>query len=44
MLKLANHDSKSGEDVGTTPGMIVTSEDSSISPWEAPENQGFGKL
>jgi hypothetical protein len=44
MLKLADHDSMSGEHVGTTPGMIVTSGKSSIWPWEAPENQGFGKL
>ena len=44
MLKLADHDSLSGEHVGTTPRQIVTSGKSSIWPREAPENQGFGKL
>jgi hypothetical protein len=38
MLKLGEHDSMSGEHVGTTPRMIVTSGKSSICPWEAPEN------
>ena len=44
MLKSANHDSMSGEHVGTTSGLIVTSGKSIIWPWEAPENQVFGKL
>jgi hypothetical protein len=44
MLKSADHDSMSGEHVGTTSGMIVTSGKSRIWPLEAPENQGFGKL
>ena len=44
MLKLADHDSMSGEHVGTISGLIVTSEKSSIWPWAAPENHGFGKL
>jgi hypothetical protein len=34
----------SGEHVGTTSGLIVTSGKSGIWPLEAPENQGFGKL
>jgi hypothetical protein len=37
----ADHDSMSGEHVGTTFGLIVTSGKSEIWPLEAPENQGF---
>jgi hypothetical protein len=44
MLKLVDHDSMSGEHVGTTSGLIVTSGKSRIWPLAAPENQGFGKL
>jgi hypothetical protein len=44
MLNLADHDSMSGEHVGTTSGLIVTSEKSEIWPLVAPENQGFMKL
>ena len=44
MLKSADHDSMSGEHVGTTSGLIVTSDKSIIWPLEAPENQGFGKM
>jgi hypothetical protein len=44
VLKSADHDSMSGEHVGTTSGLIVTSGKSGIWPLEAPENQGFGKL
>jgi hypothetical protein len=44
MLKSVDHDSMSGEHVGTTSGMIVTSGKSEIGPLEAPENQGFRKL
>jgi hypothetical protein len=44
MLKSADHDSMSGEHVGTTSGLIVTSGKSGIWPLAAPENQGFGKL
>jgi hypothetical protein len=44
MLKSADHDSMSGEHVGTTSGLIVTSGKSRIWPLAAPENQGFGKL
>jgi hypothetical protein len=34
----------SGEHVGTTSGLNVTSGKSRIWPLAAPENQGFGKL
>jgi hypothetical protein len=44
MLKSTNHDSMSGEHVGTTLGMIVTSGKSGIWPLVAPENHGFRKL
>jgi hypothetical protein len=44
MLKSADHDSMSGEQVGTTSGMIITSGKSEIWPLAAPENQGFRKL
>jgi hypothetical protein len=44
MLKSTHHDSMSGEHVGTTLGLIVTSGKSRIWPLEAPENQGFRKL
>jgi hypothetical protein len=44
MLNLADHDSMSGEHVGTTSGLIVTSGKSRIWPLAAPENQGFRKL
>jgi hypothetical protein len=44
MLKLADHDSMSGEHVGTTSRLIVTSGKSVIWPLAAPENQGFRKL
>jgi len=44
MLKLADHDSMSGEHVGTTSGMIVTSGKSGIWPLVAPKNQGFRNL
>jgi hypothetical protein len=44
MLKSADHDSMSGEHVGTTSGLIVTSGKSEIWPLAAPENQGFRKL
>jgi hypothetical protein len=44
MLKSADHDSMSGEHVGTTSGMIVTSGKSEIWPLATPKNQGFGKL
>jgi hypothetical protein len=44
MLKSVDHDSMSGEHVGTTSGMIVTSDKSGIWPLAAPENQGFRKL
>jgi hypothetical protein len=44
MLKLVDHDSMSGEHVGTTSGMIITSGKSVIWPLVAPENQGFRKL
>ena len=43
MLKLADHDSMSGENVGTTPRMIVTSGKSSIFPWESPEKSWIWK-
>ena len=44
MLKSVDRDSMSGEHVGTTTGLNVTSEKSGIWPLEAPEYQGFGKL
>jgi hypothetical protein len=44
MLESDSHDSMSGEHVGTTSGLIVTSEKSDIWPLAAPENQGFRKL
>jgi hypothetical protein len=44
MLKSVDRDSMSGEHIGTTPGLIVTSGKSSIWPRQAPENQIFGKL
>ena len=44
MLQVANHDSMSGEHVGTTSGLIVTSAKSGIWPLVAPENQGLRKL
>jgi hypothetical protein len=44
MLKVVDHDSMSGEHVGTTPGMICTSGKLMIWPLAAPENQGFRKL
>jgi hypothetical protein len=44
MPNLADHDSMSGEHVGTTSGLIITSGKSGIWPLAAPENQGFRKL
>jgi hypothetical protein len=44
MLKSTDHDSMSGEHVGTTSGLIVTSGRSDIWPWAASENQGFRKM
>jgi hypothetical protein len=44
MLKVVDHDSMSGEHVGTTPGLIFTSGKLVIWPLAAPENQGFRKL
>jgi hypothetical protein len=44
MLKVVDHDSMSGEHVGTTPGLIFTSGKLMIWPLAAPENQGFRKL
>jgi hypothetical protein len=44
MLKSADHDSMSGEHVGTTSGLIITSGKSEIWPLAAPGNQGFRKL
>ena len=44
MLKVADHDSMSGEHVGTTHGLIFTSGKLMIWPLEAPKNQGFRKL
>jgi hypothetical protein len=44
MLKSTDHDSMSGEHVGTTSGMIVTSGKSGIWPLTTPKNQGFRKL
>ena len=44
MFKSVDHESMSGEHVGTTLGMIVTSGKEIIWPLASPENQGFGKL
>jgi hypothetical protein len=44
MLNSVDHDSMSGDHVGTILGMIVTSGKSGIWPLEAPENQGFRKM
>jgi hypothetical protein len=44
MLKSVDHDSMSGEHVGTTSGLIVTSGKSVIWPLATPENQRFRKL
>jgi hypothetical protein len=43
ILNLADHESMSGEHVGTTSGLIITSGKSMIWPLEAPENKGFRK-
>jgi len=44
MLKLVDHDSMSGEHVGTTSWLIMTSGKSEIWPLVAPENKGFRNL
>jgi hypothetical protein len=44
MLNSVNHDSMSGEHVGATSGLIITSGKSRIWPLVAPKNQGFRKL
>ena len=44
MLKVVDHDSMSGEHVGTTPGLSFTSGKLVIWPLETPENHGFRKL
>ena len=44
MLKVDDHDSMSGEHVGTTPGLIFTSGKLVIWPLATPKNQGFRKM
>jgi hypothetical protein len=44
MLKVADHESMSGEPIGTTHGMIFASGKLVIWPSTSPENQGFRKL
>jgi hypothetical protein len=44
MLKSANHDSMSGEHVGTTSRLIFTSGKSVNWPLAAPKNHGFRKI
>jgi hypothetical protein len=44
MLKVVDHDSMSGEQVGTTPGMNFTSGKLMIWPLADPENHGFKKM
>jgi hypothetical protein len=44
MLKVVDHDSMSGEHVGTTPGLICTSGKLIIWPLSAPKNKIFRKL
>jgi hypothetical protein len=41
MLKSTDHDSMSGEPIGTTSGLIITSGKLEIWPLVAPKNQGF---
>ena len=43
MLNLVDHDSKSGEHVRTTSGIIITSGKSVIWPLVGPKNKGFRK-
>jgi hypothetical protein len=44
MLKSIDHDSTSGEHVGTTLGLIVTSGKLGIWPLEGLENHGFRNI
>ena len=44
MLNSVDHDSMSGEHVGTTSRLIITSGKSEIWPLTTPKNQGFRKL
>ena len=44
MLKSADHDSMSGEHVGTAYGLIMRNGKSEIWPMEALENQGLREL
>jgi hypothetical protein len=44
MLKSTNHDSNSGEHVGTTSQMIVTSGKIGIWPLASPKKHGFRKM
>jgi hypothetical protein len=44
MLNSTDHDSISGEHVGTTSGLIVTSGKSGMWPLATPKNQGFRNL
>ena len=44
MLKSTNRDFMSGEQVGTSPGLMITSGKSEIWPLAAPESQGLRKL
>jgi hypothetical protein len=44
MLNFADHDSMSGEHVGTTSRLIITSGKSVICPLATPGNQVFRKL
>jgi hypothetical protein len=44
MLQVADHDSMSGEPVGTIPGLISTSGKLVIWPLKTPKNYGFRKL
>jgi hypothetical protein len=43
MLKSVDHDSMSGEQVGTTSGLMITSGKSEIWPLATPKNQGLRK-
>jgi hypothetical protein len=44
LKKSADHDSMSGEQVGTASGLMITSGKSEIWPLAAPESQGLRKL
>ena len=44
LKKSVDHDSRSGEQVGSVSGLMITSGKSEIWPLAAPESQGLRKL